>query len=72
MGYCFAMSPCYGCGQPFTYNPMRVPSIAIEGVRRPICQSCVAIANPRRVANGLAPIEILPGAYEECDEAELE
>jgi hypothetical protein len=71
MGYAFAMSPCVGCGRVFTYNPVRVPSVTINGSREPICLDCVNRTNPQRVANGLPPIVPLPGAYDECDEAEL-
>jgi hypothetical protein len=41
-----------------------VPSININGTRQPLCRSCIEVANPIRVENGLEPIEILPGAYE--------
>ena len=71
MGFIQAYSDCYACKQPFTYNPMRVPSIRINGVREPICRDCVEKANPERANKGLDPIEILPGAYEACDETEL-
>lgn len=55
---------CVGCGILFAFNPLRVPSIRIEGEREPICLACVRKANPRRAKNGLAPIVPLPGAYE--------
>lgn len=71
MGYAIAMSPCVGCGQIFSYNPMRVPSVMYKGAREPICQMCVDYANGHRKRNGLPPIEPLPGAYEACDESEL-
>jgi hypothetical protein len=70
MGYFQAMSPCVACHRLFTYNPDRVPSIRIGGVRQPICQACVDRTNPRRIANGLPPIVPLPGAYEPADEYE--
>lgn len=66
-----AFSACAGCRQVFFYNPVRVPSIRINGVREPICRACVERVNPRRIANGLAPIVPLPGAYDACDESEL-
>jgi len=72
MGYVIAMSPCIGCRTLFSYNPMRVPSITIRGSREPICRACVERVNPQRIANGLEPIEPLPGAYEACPENELE
>jgi hypothetical protein len=72
MGYAFATSACAGCKRLITYNPVRVPSIRINGVREPICRDCVARANPRRIANGLEPIVPFPDAYEACDERELD
>ena len=43
-----------------------------EGHREPICESCVAIANPIREANGLPPVAVRPDAYEGCPESELD
>ena len=74
MGYMVAMSKCFGCGRMMSYNPDLVPSVRVSwtdegpvadpnGVAEPICQACVDRANPRRVAGGLDPIEVLPGAY---------
>jgi hypothetical protein len=71
MGYAFCTSPCFGCRRPFNYNPVRVPSVTVHGSREPICQACVDRVNPQRIANGLAPIVPLPGAYDACDESEL-
>lgn len=68
MGVMFAMAACCGCGRLFTFNPDLVPSVTIRETREPICASCVEIVNPRRIANGLAPIVPLPGAYEPIDE----
>jgi hypothetical protein len=72
MGYYIAAGTCYGCGRIFSYNPMRVPSIRIDGDRKPICLACVERVNPLRKKNGLPPIEPLPDAYEACDESELD
>ena len=71
MGYVLATSNCYCCKRIFNFNPMLVPSLTVDGVKEPFCQSCVERANPTRVANGLSPIVPLPGAYEPCDENEL-
>jgi NAD-dependent SIR2 family protein deacetylase len=71
MGYAMATSACIGCGRVFSYNPVRVPSMTVKGSREPICRGCVEIVNPRRIANGLAPIVPHPEAYEPCDEGEL-
>ena len=70
-GYAIVISPCFGCGKTFGYNPHKVPSIPIDGVREPICGDCVERANPIREANGLDPIVVLPGAYDPIDEGEL-
>lgn len=70
-GYVFATSACVGCRRIFSYNPMRVPSLTINGSREPICQACVERVNPTRIKNGLPPIVPLPDAYEACDESEL-
>ena len=71
MGYVFVMSACFGCKQPFSYNPHLVPSIRVNGVREPVCQACVDIANPQRIANGLDPITVPAGAYDAMPEEEL-
>jgi hypothetical protein len=71
MGVVLAFSPCAGCHVPFFYNPMRVPSVIINGSKEPVCRHCVEHANPMRIKNGLAPIVPLPDAYEACDEGEL-
>lgn len=71
MGYAFAMSECIGCGRVFSYNPVRVPSITVNGRREPICLSCVHRANPQRRKNGLPEIIPAPDAYEAVDEHEL-
>jgi len=73
MGYVTAMSPCIGCGNVFSYNPMRVPSCsAVTGKREPICADCVERVNPIRIKNGLEPIVPHSDAYEACHEEELE
>jgi len=70
-GYVFATSACYGCKTLFCYHPNLVPSVRVDGVREPICLSCVERANPQRIKNGLDPIHVLPGAYDSCEEGEL-
>jgi hypothetical protein len=70
-GYVFGVSSCIGCGQTFCYNPDKVPSLRVEGIRQPVCRNCIEEANPIRIANGLEPIAIQPGAYEALPEEEL-
>lgn len=72
MGYALAMSACIGCGQIFSYNPMRVPSLTVKGTREPICQRCVDVVNPQRIKKGLQPIVPHADAYTACHEDELE
>lgn len=69
-GVVYCTGVCFGCKRLFSFNPHRVPSIPIKGVREPICLSCVERVNPRRKALGLQPIVPLPGAYEPMDESE--
>jgi len=69
MGYMIATGSCIGCRRIFNFNPDLVPSSsAVTGKREPICAACVERINPKRIANGLAPIVPAPGAYEatEC------
>lgn len=64
MGFMFVLAECVRCHRMFTFNAERVPSVVVNGRREPICKDCVEWANPERVKRGLAPIAVLPGAYE--------
>ena len=64
MGYIWAIGDCFRCHQTFSFNPDKVPSIRINGIREPICEDCIIQVNPLRKARGLAEIVPLPGAYE--------
>jgi len=64
MAWMAVIGDCYCCGIRFSFNADHVPSVVINGNREPICRDCVNRANPIRVARGLAPIHILPDAYE--------
>jgi hypothetical protein len=59
---------CYACGVTFTFSPSLVPSLPANltrtGEKEPVCRDCIERANPQRIARGLEPIVILPGAYE--------
>ncbi len=71
MGYVLVIGRCFTCGRPFSFNPVRVPSLPVEGKKEPICKECVDLANPKRIANGLEPITYSDDAYEYCSEEEL-
>ena len=62
-GYAFAMGACLRCGQPFTFNPVRVPSIRVNGQREPLCRACVDALNAERVKLGLERWVIPDDAY---------
>ena len=65
-------SQCFGCKRVFAFHPNKVPSCPVNGTRQPICQTCVDVVNPRRVAGGLDPIVVKPGAYGPAFEHELD
>ena len=73
MDYAFCFAPCFLCGQPFSFNPHKVPSIKDrDGVRQPICEPCLGVANKLRAEKGLpAWAPALPGAYDPIPEEEL-
>lgn len=71
MNYVFVIGNCVCCGLPFSFNPHRVPSVRVDGVREPICRVCVERANPLRVAKGLDPIIIFEDSYIPVPEEEL-
>lgn len=70
-GIAFALGTCYCCHQPMTFNPVRVPVYTGDGTREPICFDCVTIINAQRKKLGYALIQVLPGAYEPWEAAEL-
>ena len=72
MGYCLAHGLCIRCRQVFSFNPMKVPSIVMDGTRRALCRDCIEPFNEQRRKLGLPLMVPLPGAYEPCHESELE
>jgi hypothetical protein len=70
-GRLIALGPCFVCGGPFAFDPDTVASIPIDpatglppdlghtdpanAVNRPVCPSCVTLANAARKARGLPP-----------------
>lgn len=71
MGVVQAYSACCGCGRPFFYNPVRVPSVRINGLREPVCPDCLSRFNQRRAAAGLEPVVPAADAYTAAEESEF-
>lgn len=70
--YAFCIGECANCHRPITFNPVRVPSVRVNGVKEPICQGCADQWNQiHRISKGLEPVLIHQDAYEPCEEAEL-
>lgn len=72
MGYAMMFAPCIGCGKSFGFNPNKVPSIRVDGVRQPVCRECFERRQQYREAHGLPREPLNPDAYEPCPEEELE
>jgi hypothetical protein len=64
MGWVIVIGPCACCGRLFEFNAHLVPSMTVDGIEKPICRRCIRRANTTRIANGLAPLVPLPGAYD--------
>ena len=71
MGYAMMIGQCIACKRTFMFNPNRVPSIVVEGIKEPVCLECVEYANPKRKAAGLEEFTVHPDAYEPVEESEL-
>ncbi len=71
MAFVTMTSACANCRRLFAYNPVRVPSVRVRGVREPVCGACMAELNQKRRDAGLDPIPIAPDAYDAVDEAEV-
>jgi hypothetical protein len=72
MGVAIMFAPCLVCKVPFSFNPVKVPSLRVNGVKEPICRSCHTDLNKLRVEKGVPPFpEPHPDAYTACDEEEL-
>jgi hypothetical protein len=70
-GFVIAYAACLMCGQPFSFNPHKVPSFRVDGAKEPVCRLCIDIINVKRVANDLPPHVIEPDAYQAMPEGEL-
>ena len=68
--YMFTQCPCCHCG--FACNPIRVPSITIDGVRVAICKNCFEFRQKYREANDLPRETYAADAYEPVNMEEVE
>ena len=71
MGYALVFGHCCNCSQFMGFNPIRVPSVRINGKREPVCRTCVETLNAKRKLVGAEPWPIPPDAYEPVDENEI-
>jgi hypothetical protein len=64
-GGLFVLGPCVICGNHFSFNAERVPSLVVQGVRQPVCEPCVPAVNGELERLGRTDrLTILPGSYE--------
>lgn len=68
MGYAIMLGFCAACKNPIQFNPHKVPSLMIQGVRQPICRACAERWNELHKENA-RPIQA--GAYDYLPEEEL-
>lgn len=79
MGYVLCIGTCCFCKGIFGFNPLKVPSVKVDGNgdpdpngdKAPICENCMERGNAMRRSKGLEPFPILPGAYEAVNENDL-
>jgi hypothetical protein len=71
MAYVMMYGVCLECQRTFGFNPHRVPSLTVNGVREPICRECILHANTLRRDQGVDEFVIHPDAYEAINESEL-
>lgn len=71
-GYVCAFGHCVLCGTVLMFNPIRVPSLRVDGTRHPVCSGCVTTRiNPARRKQGLEDLVVAEDAYESVAEEEI-
>ena len=70
-GYIVMFGDCVCCQRHFSFNPNKVPSLRVRGIKEPVCRNCVDQANVIRKKNNFPEIPILDGAYEPAPESEV-
>uniref|UniRef100_A0A6M3X6H8 Uncharacterized protein n=1 Tax=viral metagenome TaxID=1070528 RepID=A0A6M3X6H8_9ZZZZ len=71
MGYALMFGKCCACGGLTSFNPVKVPSVRINGTKEPVCKFCIEDANKKRKEMGLETFNVPEDAYEPCNEMEL-
>ncbi len=71
MGVALCLAPCLVCKKTFSFNPVRVPSFKVDGVKEPICEPCMQFINKQREEQGIEQFTWADDAYTACDENEL-
>jgi hypothetical protein len=70
MGFMYCHGSCINCGRAISFNPERVPSLRVAGVREPVCPPCFVEWNRiHRVSRGLDPVPMHPDAFEPLEVA---
>jgi hypothetical protein len=69
MGATIVLGSCVLCRRVFGFNPYRVPSLVVKGVREPVCRDCAERVNAERAGTGLPLFTIYPDAYEPIEGA---
>jgi hypothetical protein len=55
---------CFSCGCRFQFNPDLVPTTVKDGLKHPLCLTCVEKVNQVRMMTGVGKIQVPPGAYQ--------
>ena len=63
MGQMQAIGKCINCHRQFSFNPDYVTSVRVNGVKEPVCHSCIISANTDRKSKGIPLIPEHPQAY---------
>jgi hypothetical protein len=71
MTFAMGHGECFSCKKIFSFNPKRVPSYPMNGVREPVCRECMDLANANRAAKGMDAHPIHSDAYDPIDADEL-
>lgn len=71
-GFAIVLGYCVACAKQISFNPVKVPSLRVNGERRPLCMNCFDKWNViHRINKGLVPLPLAPDAYAACPESEI-